>query len=114
MVGHHHLDKQSEQDEPHAFGDVLVAEILMLVQLAQEVARSLNRAGDQLREKHHIERIITEVSFRLLVAAIHLDHITHALERVERQTDGEDDVHRSAHIQPQLLAKPHEIVVNEA
>ena len=86
----------------------------MLVQLTQKASWSLNRASDQLREKHHIERVVAEVPLRLLVTTIHLYHIAHALEGVERQTDGKDDVHRGAHIQSELLAQPHKIVVNKA
>ena len=62
------------------------------MELVQQVARAFNGARDQLWEEHHIERVIAEMPFSLLVAAIHLDDITHALESVERQADGQNDM----------------------
>ena len=88
MVGHHHLDEEAEQDKTHTLGDILIAKLLLRMELVQQVARAFNGARDQLWEEHHIERIIAEMPFSLLVAAIHLDDITHALEGVERQSDG--------------------------
>ena len=92
MVGHHHLDEEAEQDKAHALGDILIAKLLLLVELVHQVARAFNGARDQLWEEHHIECIIPEMPFSLLVATKHLDDITHALESVERQADGQDDM----------------------
>ena len=92
MVGHHHLNEEAEDDEPHAFRDVLVSKLLLLVQLPQKVARPLDGTRDQLREKHHIERVIAEMPLSLLVAAIHLYHIAHALKGVKRQANRQDDM----------------------
>ena len=83
MVGHHHLGEESKEDETHAFGDVVVIESLLLMQLSQQIARTLDGTRDQLWEKHHIERVIAEMPLRLLVPTIHLKHIAHALESME-------------------------------
>ena len=100
MVGYHHLDEEAEEDEPHAFGDIVIVELLLLMQLPQQVARPFDGARDELWEKHHIECIIAEMPLRLLVAAIHLNDIAHALEGMERQADGQDDVRHKVGFHP--------------
>src|SRR3989344_7007737 len=64
---------------------------MLLTELMQEILRPLDRSGDQLGEEHDVERIDTEVPFRLLYPPIHLDGVAHSLEGVEGESDGKDD-----------------------
>ena len=48
---------------------------------------------------HHIEGIIAQMPLRLLMPPIHLNHITHALEGVEREADGQDEIHAGVDVQ---------------
>ena len=84
--------QKTEQYQAHAFGDIVVVKLLLLVQLPQQVARPLDGTRNQLREKHDIQRVITKMPLRLLVVAIHLDDIAHALEGMERQANGQDNM----------------------
>ncbi len=53
------------------------------MQLVEDVLRSLNGSGHQLRVEHHVQRVVTEVALRFLVAAIDLDCVAERLEDVE-------------------------------
>ena len=61
-------------------------------QLPEEVLWSLDRAGDKLGVEHDVKGVDAKVFLRLLTATIHLYHIAEALEGVERQPNGQDDV----------------------
>ena len=92
VVRHHHLGKEAEEDEHDALREVVVLERLVDMQLSQKVLRAFDRACHQLGVEHHIEGIEAKVAFGFLGATIDLYHIAEALECVERQTDGQDDM----------------------
>ena len=92
VVGHHHLGKEAEEDEHDALREVVAPERLVDTQLSEQVLRALDRACHQLGVEHDVEGVDAQMLFWLLVAAIDLYHIAEALEGVERQADGEDDM----------------------
>src|SRR5687768_5455616 len=63
---------------------------MALAELVQKVLRPLDRARDELREKHHVESVDAEVTLGSLPALVHFDRVRHRLERVKRQADWED------------------------
>ena len=54
--------------------------------------RTLDGAGDELREEGQECREEREIRDRLGLAAIHVDRVAHRLERVERNAHGQEDV----------------------
>ncbi len=80
----------------------------MLVELSEQVLWPLDGAGHQLRVEHHVESIVAEVPFRLLVAAIDLNDVAQALERVEGEADGQGDVQDFLRVCPsEMLGEGH-------
>ena len=79
-----------------------------LSELVGDLLETDDRLGDQLREHGNIAGVVDEVMHHLRVAAVDVNHITHALECVEgnaeRQHDAEEpgelcvrDPHRRHH-----------------
>src|SRR5665213_2489697 len=87
---------------------------MAFAELMNQVLRPFNRAGNQLRIKHHIERVDAKVPLGVLLAAIHLDRITHRLKRMERKSDRQKQskiMHRIVHLEPS--GDPSKIRVNK-
>jgi hypothetical protein len=58
----------------------------------QKILGALNWTRHKLRIKHYVESIDPEISLGLLVSAVHLNHITQTLKRVEREPDGKNNL----------------------
>ena len=50
-----------------------------------------DRASHQLRIEHHVKRIDPKISFCLLAATIHFNHVAQTLKSVERESDRKND-----------------------
>ena len=64
------------------------------VQVGEKFAGADNRAGHQLRKKRNKERVIDGIGDRGLFPAVDVDHIGHALERMETDAQRQDDAQR--------------------
>lgn len=62
---------------------------MFFVELVDHILGTLNGPGHQLRVKHDVKGINSEVKFRFLVASVNLDRVTHRLEGVKRKSDGQ-------------------------
>src|SRR5205823_5755309 len=69
---------------------VLFSNLGGALKLRQEIARALDRPGDELREEGDESEEADKVALRLDVAPVGVDGVAHRLERVERDADGED------------------------
>ena len=72
------------------------------LELRQQVVRTLDRAGHQLREERDKRQEPHETALGLDDALVSVDRVAHRLERVKRDADGQDDlreepVFRNAH-----------------
>ena len=65
-----------------------------MVQIAEELPRPHDRSGHQLREERNEQRIVDRIGDRLLLPAVHIDHVRHALKRVEADAQRQDDAER--------------------
>ena len=78
-----------------------------------------DRAGDQMREIRDEHREVAQIPARLDLAPVHVDHVAHRDERVERDADGQHDVERrviglqAGGVQQRLQAVGEEIEVLE-
>jgi hypothetical protein len=60
---------------------------MLFVKLVDQVIRPLNRTGNQLGIKHHIQSVYPYVFFGFLLLSVNLYNITQALEGMKRQSD---------------------------
>ncbi len=90
-IGHDHLFEQPPSHQLQAVGDTVVIEILEVMQLRQELTGPFDRTGHQLREKNDERGKRPPVPLRLRLPAIHVEHVTHRLNRVKRKAEREDD-----------------------
>ena len=65
-------------------------------ELRQEVARADDGTGDEMREKCDEREVFEVARVRLDVAAVHIHHVTHRLEREEADADGKR--HAQGHV----------------
>ena len=91
-IGDHNLLKKSPEHSAQTIGDARGIKIVRLVELVEQILRSLDWSGDQLRIEHHVECVNSKMPLGTLVAAVDLDGVAHRLECVKRQADGEDDL----------------------
>ncbi len=93
-IGNDELLEETDRHHTNAVRGVLFVEEVILKELWHEVFAALNRARDELRKKRDEQRVDTKVLLRFDVPAIDVDDIGEALERVERNADGQNDVQR--------------------
>ncbi len=90
-------DQFFEETPGHSFesaGDAVIIKWMNLAKLMDKVLRALDRAGDELREKHDVRGIGYEVVFGFLPAAIDFHDIAQALERMKGEANRQDDARR--------------------
>ncbi len=92
IIGDDHFFEEAPEHQFKTGEDVVGIEDNRSVKLMEEILRAFDGAGDLLRIEEDVERIDAEVAFGALMAAIHLDGVTHGLERVEGQANREEDV----------------------
>ena len=83
VVRQHQLLEQADEEELEPQSDFFGPPGRVFAQLGQEVDRSHNRAGDQLREEGNEEGEIHEVTCRAGFSPVDVDRVAHALEGVE-------------------------------
>src|ERR1700692_3580587 len=62
-----------------------------MIEIAEELPGADDGAGHQLREEGYEERVVDGIDDRFLFAAINIDDVGHALERVKANAQWEDD-----------------------
>ncbi len=65
-----------------------------MIEVAEKFARADDRAGHQLREKRNEQRVVDWIRDRLLLVAVDVDHVGHALERVKADAERKNDAQR--------------------
>ena len=76
--------KQADDDEPRARAEHLLRDAERLLQLRQEGAGAEDRAGEEGGEERHEEGEVRERPRGGHLPAVHINDITHGLEREER------------------------------
>jgi hypothetical protein len=81
---------------------------MFLPKLVQQILRPLNRAGNQLREKHDVSRVNDEIGFGLLIPAVDLYDVAQTLKRMEGKSDWQNDRdHRTRKLPPNQARETH-------
>ena len=62
---------------------------MVRLELVKEVPAALYGTGDQLRKVHEKERKVDKAVLCLLSPGVHVDEVAHALECMERDSDGQ-------------------------
>ncbi len=99
-VGNDHFLEQTPRHKLEAVGYPSVLKAVLLTELVQQVLRPFDGPCHQLGIEHDVKGIDAEMPLRLLVPPVYLDDIAEALEGVERQSDGQDQVQCSDGIVP--------------
>ena len=90
LVGNQHLLGQTV-DKADDTGSEGATGLLSFQQLRGDVPVADDGPCNQLRKEGHIGAEEQGVSLRFDLPAVHVDHIAHALEDIERDADGQDD-----------------------
>src|SRR3977135_150675 len=88
-VGDDDFFEHSPHNQFQSFYNIVIIEPFLLMELVQHILRSFDGTGDQLGIKHHIERIDTKMSFGGVLAPVYLYGITHRLESMKGEPDGQ-------------------------
>ena len=116
LVGEGHLLGESERHQQQALRHVVAGGRMPVEQVAEEIVGAHDGAGYQLREEADVQRVVDGIAHRLLLAAVHVHHVRHALKRVETDAQRKDDVPEKAprgFAQQQAQIVCQEIVVLE-
>ena len=113
-VGNAELHEKPPQDSAQAAHDIVVAEIVGMSQLRDELVAARNRAGGDLREEGYEEGEDAEICFGSVFAAIDIDEIAYGCEGIERDTDREEERHlRQLDLDMQRLEQQRDILSDE-
>lgn len=91
-IGNDHLFEHAPCHPFQAVCDAPVFKPMLLMQLVQDILRSLDGSRDQLGVKQNVHREITIMTLGFLVAAKNFDGIAQGLKGVKRQADRQDDL----------------------
>ena len=83
------LLRHAEHEERRAAREFLPGQ-RAFTELVRDVLESDDRTCDELREHRNVAGIVDEVRDDLCIAAVDVDHVTHALERVEADAERQD------------------------
>ena len=101
-VGQDHLPEQAKGDPRQPGLNILQRDLLIHHQLAKKVGCALDRTGHQLGEEGDIHRKGDHVPIRRDLPPVDLERVTHRLERVEGNADGQDQPQRAPrHVETQ-------------
>ena len=90
IICYHYLLEQAPKDLTHTVNGCVIVEFALLQELRQEVRRTLDRAGNQLREKRDEGKKGNNVCCGLYLPSVNINGITQGLESVERNAYGEN------------------------
>ena len=97
VVGDHDLLEQAPDDQLQAAFELAARKRSFALELRQQMRRALDRTRHELREKCHVERVVERIALGRDLAAIDIDDIAQALERVEGNAHRQHDLQR-AHV----------------
>lgn len=92
VVGDNDFFEHSPDDQPNPLGDLLVCYDSFLCELWEEVLSPFDRAGHQLREETNVREELQQVFGWRYLFSVHVNCVAHALESVERNSDGQNEV----------------------
>src|SRR4051812_42747867 len=84
--------ERAPQDQTQPLDGTICVEMNMAAKLGQHVSGALDWPSDQLREEGDKGRENAEMLFRLNRDAIDINRVSHRLEGVKGNADGQDDV----------------------
>ncbi len=114
IVRDHQLLEKAPRDEHEGLAHHGRIHRTRTLNLREQVAGALNRAGHELREEGDEERVIAQAAAGPDVAAGDIDDIADALKRVERDPGRQDDVeHGNRHRQVQRAQQRGDILDEE-
>ena len=94
LVREHQFLDESRQDHGHAVLPFRARRSFPVPEVVEEFARAHDRPGHQLREERHEQRVVDVTGHHGLFAAINIDHVRDALERMKADAERQDDVER--------------------
>jgi len=87
----HHLLEQAAEDKPCGASDVDVPWVAPDVELRDQLVRSHDGPGDEVREERQEEAVVEERAERFAAAEVDVDRVAERLERVEADPERQDD-----------------------
>src|SRR5947209_20269202 len=90
-VGDGQFLEHAEQEELHAEVHARPIPALRATDLWQEIARTHNGTGDQMREKENEKQEVPQILLRLPSTPVDIHNVVDGLEGVERDADRRDD-----------------------
>src|SRR5271166_432528 len=88
------LLQKAEQKESCAKLDAAPIQAAQSLKLGEKIAGPHNRACDQMREEHKKQHVVEKVAFGRDAPSIDIDDVADGLERVEGDSEGEDDLEK--------------------
>ena len=111
VVGDEDLFREAANEAPHALCGIL-GRLFPVRDLKLDVVIFDDRAGDELREKRHIQHHVERVFLHLAVLAVNINDVTHRLEREERYSDRHHESRRlDSASEPPVYGPRHEVRV---
>src|SRR6185369_242810 len=92
VIGQHDFLKHSPQTKPKTFLQHRAGDFQRRLELRQQMPRAFDGSGDQLRKKRDEGEEVHQIARGFDLAAIDIDRVTHALECIERNSDGQNEV----------------------
>jgi len=102
--------RHAEHEERRAACEFLPGQ-RAFAELVRHVLEPDDRAGDELREHRHVARVVDEIGHDLRIAAVHVNHVAHALERVEADAERQDHAEESQILRLRDAQRGHRRVV---
>jgi hypothetical protein len=93
-IGNDDFLEESPEHEAQAAGDILRDERMVFFELVNKILGTLNRTGDKLGIKHHIQRINAQMFFCRLITSIDLNRVSKRLKGVKGKPDRQDQIER--------------------
>jgi hypothetical protein len=94
VVGDHQLLEEPPADQTEAAPGLLHREAARRLDLWQQERGALDWSGNQVREERHERGKVEQVPARVELSLVHVDGVTHRLERVERNPHRQQDPQR--------------------
>ena len=90
VIRNNHLFEQSPKNLPQTINPIFILKRARPPELRQQVRRSFNRAGDELRKETDEGEKLDDIAGRFQLSTIDIYGIAERLEGVETDADGED------------------------
>ena len=95
QIGNDDLFEKADRHFLQADESVIGFQFMRCFELRKQVIGALDRSRDELREEGNEKRIPAKMTFCLDFSAVNVNNVRKGLERVERNTDGENQLQRN-------------------